>query len=94
MILRRRSRCDYGKLQSCHSFRAGIGYRDCKWLDLSGLDVSVDDYFANVSDAMRRADRQKEFLNEIYASQLPSEVQLPQEFHSWRFNVLVPNNGN
>lgn len=66
-------------------------YRDCRWLDQSALDMSADAYLSVAADALRKADRQKQCLNDIYASRLPSEIQLPREFQSWRFNVVVPN---
>ncbi len=30
-------------------------------------------------------------LNEIYATRLPSEIQLTQAYQTWRFNIRVKN---
>lgn len=33
----------------------------------------------------------KEKLNAIYRTYLPKEIQLPEAYQHWRFNILVPN---
>ena len=30
-------------------------------------------------------------INEIYSGLLPKEIQFPNDFHNWRFNIKVKN---
>ena len=34
---------------------------------------------------------QRRMLNAIYTSRLPAEIQLPQRYQTWRFNIRVKN---
>ena len=34
---------------------------------------------------------QRDTLNKIYAARLPQEIQLPERYQTWRFNIRIPN---
>lgn len=60
------------------------------WLDLRPPESSWDAYRTRVLQTLQAADEQKRQLNVVYESSLPSEIQMPPEFCTWRFNVRVP----
>ena len=45
----------------------------------------------DVLAAMDAAIAHKEKLNAIYRKGLPKQIQLPEAYQHWRFNILVPN---
>ena len=50
-----------------------------------------DAYRSQIEAKLEPSLSQRATLNEIYASRLPAEVQLPGEFQQWRFNIRVRN---
>lgn len=69
----------------CSPFRGG---RD-EWLDLSEPDLSWHCYRKRLLDVLFRTEEHKQKINEIYQNALPAEIQLPQSFQQWRFNIRV-----
>ncbi|MBK8893852.1 MAG: hypothetical protein IPN64_07280 [Propionivibrio sp.] len=72
-------------LETRHAF----AYRDCDWLDMSLPTEPLAVYRHRVEHELENAIRQKTQINTIYANRLPSAVQLPSVFNSWRFNIAV-----
>jgi hypothetical protein len=52
---------------------------------------SWDAYRSQIEANLESSRAQRTTLNEIYASRLPAEIQLPGEFQQWRFNIRVRN---
>lgn len=67
-------------------FEGGAG----DWLDLSEPVFSWESYEQSVLETLPGVDEHKRRLNAIYTSALPREIQLPERFQCWRFNILVP----
>jgi hypothetical protein len=60
-----------------------------QWLNSRIFEISPKDYFERVTQALEKIKIQKSLLNNIYKTELPSELQLSDEYNSWRFNILV-----
>jgi hypothetical protein len=60
-----------------------------EWLDVRPPEMEWESYRQRVAVAMRASDEHKSALNAIYASMLPSRIQLEPDFQRWRFNILV-----
>jgi hypothetical protein len=86
---------DYARTE--HSWKSSIRdasrftYRDCDWLqtdaELPGWDARRSQIETNLESSLS----QRAELNQIYASHLPVDIQLPGEFQQWRFNIRVRN---
>ena len=67
-------------------------YEECEVEENDVLNNSMwkldSDLLLNVMDATIA---HKEKLNAIYRSSLPKEIQLPEAYQHWRFNIIVPN---
>jgi len=63
---------------------------DEAWLDLWQPELSWSEYRNRLQSALKQAGEHKQRLNEIYRDALPSEIQLPRKFQSWRFNIRLP----
>ena len=71
--------------------RKKFDYRDSDWL-MAGLDLPPwDEYHQLVEVELESSLTQRGQLNEIYASRLPKEIQLPEKYQTWRFNIRVKN---
>ncbi|HEX6269288.1 MAG TPA: hypothetical protein VFZ43_03555 [Anaerolineales bacterium] len=66
-------------------------YQDTDWLETDAPLPEWRDYRQQIENGLRLALDQRGGLNEIYASRLPSELQLPQKYQTWRFNIRVKN---
>lgn len=69
--------------------RARFFYRDSDWLETSTPIPAWDKYLERVERKLLQSLEQRISLNQIYASLLPVEIQLPGGFQTWRFNVRV-----
>ena len=58
------------------------------WLRMDRY-LSPDDYLSKIEEAIPERLAYKEQINRIYAKNLPSSIQLSQEFQTWRFNIVV-----
>lgn len=77
-----------GAVQSQTSF----AYRDSDWLQTSAALPAWDAYRQQVVGGLEGSLDHRKKLNEIYASRLPKDIQLPSEYQTWRFNIRVKNN--
>ena len=66
-------------------------YADCDWLQTDADLPAWDEYREQVKSALGLTLLQREALNKIYASHLPLEIQMPERYQTWRFNIRVPN---
>jgi hypothetical protein len=64
-------------------------YQDIDWLESGTAVPSWNEYCAQIKDSLARALEHRTSLNQVYASLLPAEIQLPAAFQTWRFNVRV-----
>ena len=71
------------------SKRAAFRYQDTHWLDLNSDLPAWYDYRQQIENHMNDSLLHRTALNQIYSSQLPLEIQLPQIYQTWRFNILV-----
>jgi hypothetical protein len=66
-------------------------YENSDWLQTDGDLPPWYHYRQQIEDGLKTSLQQRAWLNEIYADRLPAEIQLPQEYQSWRFNLRVKN---
>ena len=66
-------------------------YKDSDWLDTSLNLPSWYDYRRQIENKRVQAMEHKQELNKIYSTELPNEIQLPERFQNWRFNIRVNN---
>lgn len=71
--------------------RSFFDYHDSNWLQTEAALPAWDDYRAQIYVELERSLRQREQLNALYASHLPPELQLPELYQTWRFNLRVPD---
>ncbi|HET9910172.1 MAG TPA: hypothetical protein VFQ23_26240 [Anaerolineales bacterium] len=86
---------DYEKLENSYkksiSERAMFSYHDTNWLDTISNLPAWYDYRQKIQSHMDDSLAHRTTLNKIYSSQLPREIQLPNAYQSWRFNLRVKN---
>jgi hypothetical protein len=66
-------------------------YQDSDWLQTDADLPAWYDYRQQIEDGLKTSLQQRTRLNKIYADRLPAEIQLPQEYQSWRFNLRLKN---
>ncbi|OGO21828.1 MAG: hypothetical protein A2Y54_09220 [Chloroflexi bacterium RBG_16_51_16] len=66
-------------------------YADSDWLDTSLNLPSWYDYRRQIEDNRTQSLEHRMELNKIYTAELPNEIQLPEKFQNWRFNLRVKN---
>ena len=66
-------------------------YHDSDWLQVSSSFPAWYDYSLQIESKLRASLKRRESLNQIYVSRLPKEIQLPQDYQTWRFNIRVKN---
>lgn len=71
------------------SQRTRFFYRDSDWLETSTPVPAWDKYLERIERKLMQTLEQRIALNQIYASLLPAEIQLPGGFQTWRFNIRV-----
>jgi dTDP-4-amino-4,6-dideoxygalactose transaminase len=71
--------------------RVRFDYRDSDWL-LADFDMPTwDEYRRAIEGKLDASLEHRQASNEIYSSRLPKEVQLPENYQQWRFNIRVKN---
>jgi hypothetical protein len=60
-------------------------------LETEAGSTAWDEYRRQIEARLESSLSQRASLNEIYASLLPAEIQLPPQFQQWRFNIRVRN---
>lgn len=79
------------------AYKASVGrrtrffYRDSDWLETSTPVQTWENYLERIEKKLAQSLEQRILLNQIYASLLPVDVQLPGGFQTWRFNIRVKN---
>lgn len=71
--------------------RTRFMYHDMDWLETDASLPEWGDYRLQIESGLKETLAQRTRLNEIYLSRLPRELQLPQEYQLWRFNIRVKN---
>ena len=66
-------------------------YQDTDWLETDSNLPAWYDYRNQIESRLARSLTQRSMLNEVYTSCLPAEIQLPQAYQTWRFNIRVKN---
>jgi len=64
-------------------------YRDSDWLETETPVPPWDDYRQKIERNLPKSLEQRAALNQVYARLLPAEIQLPDRFQTWRFNIRV-----
>ena len=86
---------DRGKLEHAYkqalSFRENFIYRDSDWLETDGRLSSWQEYRHRIEAGIKSSMTQRTLLNKIYTELLPVDIQLPQRYQSWRFNIRLKN---
>lgn len=66
-------------------------YRDSDWLQTEGQLPTWYDYRQRIISGLETTLENRDELNAIYTKHLPAEIQFPQEYQTWRFNIRVKN---
>jgi hypothetical protein len=66
-------------------------YRDNSWLDTESSLSTWYDYRNQIASGLNKTLAHRRILNDIYASHIPIEIQLPATYQTWRFNIRVQN---
>ncbi len=71
--------------------RSRFDYQDSDWL-MTDLDMpSWDEYRQTVEAKLEASLAHRKTLNKIYSARLPKDIQLPEKYQTWRFNIRVKN---
>src|SRR6266487_2295383 len=73
------------------SQRGKFVYQDSDWLDTNTPVPFWNEYREQIEKDLKKSLEQRKRLNQVYASILPAEIQLPDGFQTWRFNIRVKN---
>lgn len=71
--------------------RTQFVYHESDWLQTDAELPVWNIYRQQIKEGLEVSLAQRTILNEIYASRLPKEIQLPPQYHMWRFNIRVKN---
>lgn len=66
-------------------------YHDSDWLQIAPPFPAWPDYSRQIEAKQKDSLARRAALNHIYESRLPKEIQLPQSYQTWRFNIRVKN---
>jgi hypothetical protein len=66
-------------------------YQDSDWLQIDPPFPAWYDYSLQIEARRKDSLAHRAELNQIYESRLPKELQLPQGYQTWRFNIRVKN---
>lgn len=73
------------------SRRARFAYQDNDWLETGTAIPTWDEYCRQIKNCLAGSLEHRASLNQVYATRLPEEIQLPAPFQTWRFNIRVRN---
>lgn len=86
---------DYGELEKAYKEavlqRTKFIYHDTHWLETDSNLPAWHDYRALIESELKKSMAQRASLNQTYESGLPVEIQLPNTYQTWRFNIRVKN---
>lgn len=60
------------------------------WLENKNNPMVFGIYEQIINEQVSNMKKHKNKINEIYSSKLPKELQLPDIYQNWRFNILIP----
>jgi hypothetical protein len=66
-------------------------YHDSGWLETDTPMPAWYDYCQQIKNGLKDSLSHRAALNAVYQKLLPHEIQLPQAYQTWRFNVHVKN---
>jgi hypothetical protein len=66
-------------------------YHDSDWLETDSPMPAWYDYRRQIENGLQDSLAHRNGLSEVYRALLPREIQLPQVYQAWRFNVRVKN---
>jgi hypothetical protein len=66
-------------------------YRDSDWLKIDPTFPAWYDYSSRVELRLKGSLAHRAVLNRVYETCLPKDIQLPQSYQTWRFNIRVKN---
>lgn len=66
-------------------------YSDMDWLQTEADLPAWYDYRHQIESGLKTSITHRAAINEIYMNRLPPEIQLPQEYQNWRFNLRLEN---
>lgn len=66
-------------------------YQDRDWLETDTPCPSWDEYRGQIESAVASSLQQRRLLTQVYTQLLPLEIQLPDRFQTWRFNIRLKN---
>lgn len=66
-------------------------YTDSDWLQSDADLPAWYDYRLKIESDLKVSLKYRALINEIYARNLPVEVQLPEQYQTWRFNLRLKN---
>jgi hypothetical protein len=69
-------------------------YHDSNWLETSAPVPAWYDYREKIESGLKTSLDHRDELNALYKKLLPYEIQLPQAYQTWRFNIRVRNKGS
>ena len=70
---------------------ARFDYQDSDWLQAEGELPGWKIYRRMVEVGLELSLLQKRRLNAIYSARLPKDIQLQEQYQTWRFNIRVKN---
>lgn len=73
------------------SQRKPFFYKDSNWLETETALPPWPEYRRNIESNLLVSLAQRSQINAIYAKLLPTEIQLPDAFQAWRFNIRLKN---
>lgn len=89
---------DYVELESSYKkavqARKAFIYHDSNWLETTHPISEWRDYREKIESELKISLAHRDELNAIYQKILPIEIQLPQAYQIWRFNIRVKNKVN
>ena len=74
-------------IQNCETYT----YVDNAWLQTDADLPAWYDYRQQIESGLETSLKHRAVLNNYYVDYLPVEIQLPQEYQNWRFNIRVKN---
>jgi hypothetical protein len=72
------------------SARNPFVYRDGDWLETDTPQPSWNEYAGRIGSLLPAALEHRRAINSVYSARLPSEIQLPERYQRWRFNIRTP----
>ena len=66
-------------------------YHDSDWLETDAPMPARYDYRRQIEEGLKDSLSHRTEINEVYRTLLPHEIQLPQAYQTWRFNIRIKN---